>query len=48
LQIFTPSRLEQKKIATFLSSIDKKIAHTQSQVDKSKEFKKGLLQGMFV
>lgn len=39
---------EQKKIADFLSSIDKKINTTSTQIDKTKEFKKGLLQQMFV
>ncbi len=43
-----PSFGEQKKIADFLSSIDKKIETTSTQIDKTKEFKKGLLQQMFV
>ena len=39
---------EQKKIADFLSAIDNKIDTTSTQIDKTKEFKKGLLQQMFV
>ena len=43
-----PSRPEQIKIANFLSSIDSKIEQTQKQLDSTKEFKKALLQQMFV
>ena len=48
LKKLTPNNNEQKKIANFLSSIDKKIDTTSTQIDKTKEFKKGLLQQMFV
>jgi hypothetical protein len=32
----------------FLSSLDKKIAGVKAQIEKNKQFKKGLLQEMFV
>jgi len=40
--------LEQQKIATLLTSLDDKITHTRNQLDKTKEFKKALMQRMFV
>ena len=43
-----PSIEEQNKIAIFLSSMDTKIEQTQKQLESSKEFKKALLQQMFV
>jgi type I restriction enzyme S subunit len=43
-----PSLPEQTKIANFLSSIDEQIEQTQKSLDKTKEWKKGLLQKMFV
>jgi len=43
-----PCIKEQTKIANFLSSLDKKINSTKEQLAKIKEFKKGLLQNMFV
>ena len=48
IDINLPSKAEQTKIANFLSSIDKKIAQVNRQIEESKCFKKGLLQGMFV
>ncbi|HYX08246.1 MAG TPA: restriction endonuclease subunit S [Bacteroidales bacterium] len=42
------SILEQSKIANFLSAIDTKINHTQTQIEKAELWKKGLLQKMFM
>ena len=43
-----PSIAEQEKIADFLSLIDKKLDLTQNQITEMENFKKGLLQQMFV
>ncbi|WP_394808287.1 restriction endonuclease subunit S [Nitrosomonas sp.] len=43
-----PVLLEQTKIANFLTAIDDKIAHTKTQLDAVKQYKKGLLQQLFV
>ena len=43
-----PCLEEQNKIANFLYSIDTKIQQTQKQLELSKEFKKALLQQMFI
>jgi len=48
MKIKLPSIPEQQKIADFLSSIDKSIDKLSSQIDESLQFKKGLLQKMFV
>lgn len=45
---FFPCLEEQQKIADFLSSIDNKIEKISSKLEELKEFKKGLLQQMFV
>ncbi|MEZ9291217.1 restriction endonuclease subunit S [Vibrio lentus] len=43
-----PCAEEQTKIANFLSALDQKIDLTNSELNKAKEWKKGLLQQMFV
>ncbi|MEE9363098.1 MAG: restriction endonuclease subunit S [Cellulophaga sp.] len=46
--INTPSLTEQVKIADFLTKIDKKINLVEKQLTDSKQYKKGLLQQMFI
>lgn len=48
IKISLPSLPEQQKIAGFLSALDVKIEKFAAQIEKSQEFKKGLLQQMFV
>lgn len=48
INIPLPVLEEQTKIANFLSAIDDKINHCQSQIEKMEVWKKGLLQQMFV
>lgn len=47
INIPLPVLEEQTKIADFLSAIDDKINHCQSQIEKMEVWKKGLLQQMF-
>ncbi len=48
VNILIPSFTEQQKIANFLSAIDKKIELVEAQIQKMQEWKKGLMQGLFV
>ena len=47
-KVFLPVLHEQKKIADCLSSLDDVISNIQAELSAWKEFKKGLLQQMFV
>ncbi|EJL6506609.1 restriction endonuclease subunit S [Vibrio cholerae] len=48
IQWSMPSVQEQQKIAQFLQALDSKIAAVSEQIEQTKQFKKGLLQQMFV
>lgn len=48
LLLAIPSFSEQKKIAEFLTSIDKIIESKQQQITQAEQWKKGLVQGLFV
>jgi type I restriction enzyme, S subunit len=48
LKLSVPLIYEQEKISKFLSSIDTQLELLETQIDKSKTWKKGLLQKMFV
>ena len=48
LLVCLPSLEEQKKIAKFLSILDRRIKLVSTQIENTKAFKKGLLQQMFV
>lgn len=48
MPVFIPSLPEQKRIAECLSAIDEVITLTKKELSAWKEFKKGLLQQMFV
>ncbi|MBG6236292.1 type I restriction enzyme S subunit [Pedobacter sp. CAN_A7] len=47
-RIKLPCPLEQTKIVNFLSSIDNKINHVNRQLEQTNQYKKGLIQKMFV
>ena len=48
LFINLPCPKEQEKVADFLSAIDDRINHANQELEKTKEYKKGLLQQMFI
>ncbi|WP_414546193.1 restriction endonuclease subunit S [Nostoc sp. CCY0012] len=48
IEIEIPSQEEQKKIVNFLTMINQKIKAVSQQIDHTEQFKKGLLQKMFV
>ena len=48
LKFRIPPLLEQQKIAEFLTSIDKIIESKQQQITQAEQWKKGLMQGLFV
>ncbi|MEK5743224.1 restriction endonuclease subunit S [Acinetobacter variabilis] len=48
MPVLYPSLEEQTKIANFLSAIDQKIEVVAQQIEQAKQWKKGLLQQMFV
>lgn len=48
IKIFLPTLEEQEKIADFLSEIDEKINLKEKEIYSTKDYKKGLLQKIFV
>lgn len=48
IELKVPNLKEQTKIANFLSAIDQKIEVVAQQIEQAKQWKKGLLQQMFV
>jgi len=48
IQFLIPSYQERIKIANFLSQLDEQIAQTQEQLAHLRDYKKGLLQQLFV
>jgi type I restriction enzyme S subunit len=48
IKIETPCYSEQIKIAEFLNAIEDKINRTENQLQQTQQYKKGLLQNMFI
>lgn len=48
IKVNIPSPPEQIKIANFLTALDDKVTHNQTQLNAMKQYKQGLLQQMFV
>ena len=48
IKVDIPSKVEQQKIANFLSAIDQKIELIATEFNQARTFKKGLLQQMFI
>jgi len=48
LSVILPCLVEQKRISDLLSMVDKKIAYIELGITKIMDFKKGLLQQMFI
>ena len=47
-EVIFPSKKEQTQIAKFFDDIDSLITIHQSKLEQMKEYKKGLLQKMFI
>ena len=48
IKVFLPSAQEQQKIADFLTSVDNLIELKEKQITQAENWKKGLMQGLFV
>ncbi len=48
IKFLIPCKEEQKKITSLMQNIDEKVANTVDQITQTQQFKKGLLQQMFV